>query len=112
MQLNRTCRLLLGFVLYIALCSFGLLLPDMAKADTSKPLLFLVAGQSNARGTADKPSSITVPAGAFWDGDNWVNTIKDPVFPAKRGSLCPALAKVISEKTNRKVYIINKLYQK
>ncbi len=107
MQMYRNYRWLFGFVLSIALCAFGVLLPEMANADASKPLLFLVAGQSNARGTADKPSSVIVPSGAFWNGDAWEHGIKDPVFPAKHGSFCPAMAKVISDKTKRKIYIIN-----
>ena len=107
MQQKKYWKWFAVYMLCFALCTLGILLPDITQADASKPLLFVVAGQSNARGTADKPSSIIVPSGAFWNGDEWVNVIRDPVFPAKHGSFCPAMAKVISDKTRRKVYIIN-----
>lgn len=107
MKRNRNCRWLSGYVFFIALYTAAVLFPGAAQANFSKPLLFLVAGQSNARGAADRPSSIVVPSGAFWNGDTWVHTIKDPVSPSRQGSLCPALAKVISDRTRRKVYIVN-----
>ncbi|MBO4793867.1 MAG: hypothetical protein J5556_04785 [Deltaproteobacteria bacterium] len=85
----------------------GLLCAEAAWAASAKPLLFLVAGQSNAAGTADKPSSIVVHSGAFWNGKEWVSPLRDPVFPARKGGFCPALAKAIADGTGRKVYIVN-----
>lgn len=99
-----------GAVLVLIVCVLGFvgsLCAEAARAASAKPLLFLVAGQSNAKGSAEKPSTIVVPSGAFWNGQEWVRPLRDPVFPAPNGGFCPALAKSISDATGRKVYIVN-----
>ena len=107
MRMNMRFHCLTGLLIIFALCAFGLLPDDAAWAASAKPLLFLVAGQSNAKGSAEKPSSIVVPSGAFWNGKEWVHPLRDPVFPAPKGGFCPALAKSVVDATGRKVYIVN-----
>ena len=108
MEINtRSCGLIHTLTIFCVLCFFGLLHAEAAGVVSAKPLLFLVAGQSNAKGSAEKPSSIVVSSGAFWNGKEWVRPLSDPVFPSPNGGFCPALAKAVSESTKRKVYIIN-----
>lgn len=74
-----------------------------------KPLVIVVAGQSNAVGasgtTSDKYSSV----GFYWNGstNRWLSPITDPVWPSTSGGFVPALAAYVTEHTGRPVYVIN-----
>ena len=79
-----------------------------------KPLVLVVAGQSNAAGRGAVASNYSLPSGKWWNGTAWVSGISDYVkspidstwSSSAKGSMIPALAKTIHEKTGRNVYII------
>lgn len=81
---------------------------------SGKPVIIVVAGQSNAVGISDSmgAGSIIVQTGRFWKASDenagtWVQGIVDPVWPSSTGSLCPAMAEYIARFRHRPVYLIN-----
>ena len=81
---------------------------------SGKPVIIVVAGQSNAVGISDSTGtgSIIVQTGRFWKASDettgtWVQGIVDPIWPSSTGSLCPAMAEYIARFRHRPVYLIN-----
>ena len=70
--------------------------------------LFVVAGQSNARGRGEAALSPVVPAGAAYEvlQSGSVVPLADPVGRANTGSAWPAFANAYSEATGRGVVIV------
>lgn len=74
-----------------------------------KPLVIVVAGQSNAVGASGTTSDKYSPVGFYWNGstNRWLSPITDPVWPSTSGGFVPALAAYVTEHTGRPVYVIN-----
>nr|DAI81680.1 MAG TPA: tail fiber protein [Caudoviricetes sp.] len=74
-----------------------------------KPLVIVVAGQSNAVGVSGATSDKYSPVGFYWNGstNRWLSPITDPVWPSTSGGFVPALAAYVTEHTGRPVYVIN-----
>jgi len=78
----------------------------------SKPVLFVISGQSNAVGCGDyEPFDQALDCGTMWswrDGANTLKPIKDPVhLQDNLGSWCPAFARRFYALTGRKVILLN-----
>ncbi len=76
------------------------------------PVLFIVAGQSNAVGFVTPPYEAAKYCGTFWNWQTGVNALqplKDPTNASKTngGSAWPAFARHFFELTHRKVCILN-----
>lgn len=76
------------------------------------PVLFIVAGQSNAVGFVTPPYEAAKYCGTFWNwqtGVNALQSLKDPTNASKTngGSAWPAFARHFFELTHRKVCILN-----
>ena len=76
---------------------------------SDKPLVLVVAGQSNAVGSSATSSSIVEKNAKYWNASTskWVDGVADPVYPSQTGGFCPALAQSLVSERNRPVYIIN-----
>lgn len=74
-----------------------------------KPLVVIVAGQSNAAGSAGDTATqdIEVANSAYWNRSYWVKPLRDPVTPAPDGGWVPAFAQYVSNMRSRPVYVIN-----
>lgn len=76
--------------------------------DILKPLIVVVAGQSNAVGSS---GTITDKIGYsfYWDGSEsrWKTPVKNPVFPSPTGGFLPSFAKKINQEKRRPCYFIN-----
>lgn len=76
------------------------------------PVLFIVAGQSNAVGFVAPPYEAAKYCGTFWNWQTGVNALqplKDPTNASKTngGSAWPEFARTFFELTHRKVCILN-----
>lgn len=76
------------------------------------PILFIVAGQSNAMGQGGYPSiEVADWAGTYWDWEDQKNKLlkplRDPVYRCKQKSAWPAFGKEFFAITGRKVCILN-----
>lgn len=79
------------------------------------PVLFIVAGQSNAVGYCTPPYEAATYCGTFWNyqtGVNELQPLKDPTNATKTNgaSAWPAFARHFFELTHRKVCILNVAY--
>lgn len=75
------------------------------------PLLFIVAGQSNAVGCSSKGTyESAADVAQFWDFSSpsgKLSPLKDPVYRSTRGSAWPAFARTVFNLTGRPVYLLN-----
>lgn len=76
------------------------------------PILFIVAGQSNAMGQGGYPPiEVADWAGTYWDWEDQENKslklLRDPVYRCKQKSAWPAFGKEFFAITGRKVCILN-----
>lgn len=81
---------------------------------SSKPVLFVFSGQSNAQGWGAPAYEKAEDCGSFWswsDGSNTLKPIADPMQNGQRGghgaSGCPAFARAFFALTGRKVILLN-----
>lgn len=77
-----------------------------------KPMaLFVVAGQSNAKGSGtNQPTERATECGYFWDWSKKpgkITPIKDSVYESTRGTAWPAFARLYYRLTGRQVLILN-----
>ena len=81
---------------------------NTVQTEVPKPVVVIVAGQSNAIGLSRETGNISVP-GYFWNADMalWQNPVVDPVYPSTSGGFVPAMCEYVHSKTNRPIYIIN-----
>ena len=78
---------------------------------SSKPVLFVISGQSNAVGCGlYPPCTQAKDSGSFWswaNGDNELKPIVDPISNENKGSGWPEFASLFFELTGRKTILLN-----
>ena len=77
-------------------------------ASVPKPLVVVIAGQSNAVGSSDVlRQDIVVTGSYYWNRKKWVSPVQDPVTPAVTSGWVPMFTQQLSNTCNRPIYIIN-----
>ncbi|MDO6391144.1 sialate O-acetylesterase [Pontibacter sp. BT731] len=106
-------HLLLAVILLLTSCSCG---NDPNKSRTNSVKIFLVAGQSNAKGLGNQtesPDNTSLPTFEYFTEDNSIRPIKDPVGyagcyfeAAESGSAWPAFSKRYYELSGDSIVIV------